>query len=230
LDEARGSLGHEERFVTSSGPIARLALALTAWSERWIPDAFIFALLATFIVLGGALVATPASLAQTVDAWGRGFWELIPFTLQMSLIIITGHVLATSKPMGRVIRAIAGWPSTPRTAVALVTVLHPGRFVVQLGIQPGVRRGAGERGRAARRRRRTIGRSPRPASWVSAASGHKGLSGSAALQMATPRRPAAADPRHRVAGRRGARRHHWLHAHDLPVAEAWCRCSSRRSS
>src|SRR4029079_12819650 len=73
---------HEERFVTSSGPIARLALALTAWSERWIPDAFIFALLATFIVLGGALVATPASLAQTVDAWGRGFWELIPFTLQ----------------------------------------------------------------------------------------------------------------------------------------------------
>src|SRR5262249_27387063 len=116
-----GAPGHEERFVTSSGPIARLALALTAWSERWIPDAFIFALLATFIVLGSALVATPASLAQTVDAWGRGFWELIPFTLQMSLIIITGHVLATSKPMGRVIHAIAGWPSTPQTAVALVT-------------------------------------------------------------------------------------------------------------
>ena len=66
--------------MTSSGPIARLALALTAWSERWIPDAFIFALLATFIVLGGALVATPASLAQTVEAWGRGFWEPVSYT------------------------------------------------------------------------------------------------------------------------------------------------------
>src|SRR4029453_6517221 len=122
FDEAQGRPGHEERFVTSSGPIARLALALTAWSERWIPDAFIFALLATFVVFGGALVATPASLAQTVDAWGRGFWELIPFTLQMSLVIITGHVLATSRPMGRVIRAVAAWPTTPRGAVALVTL------------------------------------------------------------------------------------------------------------
>jgi short-chain fatty acids transporter len=110
LDEAQGRPGHEERFVTSSGPIARLALALTAWSERWIPDAFIFALLATFIVLGGALVATPASLAQTVDAWGRGFWELI-LHAQMSLIIITGRW--PPPPMGRVIRAIA-MPSAPR--------------------------------------------------------------------------------------------------------------------
>ena len=39
----------------------------------------------------------------------------------MSLIIITGHVLATSAPMGTAIRAIAGWPRTPRGAVALVT-------------------------------------------------------------------------------------------------------------
>ena len=99
--------------MTSSGPIARLALALTAWTERWIPDAFIFALLATFVAFGAALALTPSSLVGIVDAWGRSFWELIPFTLQMSLIIITGHVLATSRPMGRVIRAIAGWPATP---------------------------------------------------------------------------------------------------------------------
>ena len=57
-----------------------------------------------------ALAATPATLPQTIDAWGRGFWDLIPFTLQMALVIITGHVLATSPPMGRLIRAIASWP------------------------------------------------------------------------------------------------------------------------
>src|SRR5207342_2769159 len=67
-----------------------------------------------------AVAITPATLTETVDAWGRGFWDLIPFTLQMALVIITGHVLATSPPMGRVIRAIASWPSTPRGAVALV--------------------------------------------------------------------------------------------------------------
>jgi short-chain fatty acids transporter len=103
------------------GPVARAALALTDWSERWLPDAFIFALLATLVVIAAALAATPSGPLQIVDAWGRGFWELIPFTLQMALIIITGHVLATSPPMGRLIRTIASWPRTPRAAVALVT-------------------------------------------------------------------------------------------------------------
>jgi short-chain fatty acids transporter len=104
------------------GTLARTALALTAWTERWLPDAFIFALVATLLVFAAAAAWTPATLGQIVDAWGGGFWELIPFTLQMALIIITGHVLATSPPMGRLIRAIAGWPRSPRGAVALVTL------------------------------------------------------------------------------------------------------------
>ena len=100
--------------------ISRLALALTDWTERWVPDAFIFALIGTLLVFVAGVALTPSSLVQVVDAWGRGFWDLIPFTLQMALIIITGHVLATSPPMGRAIRAIAAWPTTPRGAVALV--------------------------------------------------------------------------------------------------------------
>ena len=102
------------------GLVARAALALTDWTERWVPDAFIFALVATILVITAALAATPATLLQTVDAWGRGFWDLIPFTLQMALVIITGHVLASSPPMRRLIRAIASWPRSPRGAVALV--------------------------------------------------------------------------------------------------------------
>src|SRR3954471_947073 len=103
-----------------AGIVARAALALTAWTERWVPDAFVFALLATIVVVAAGVLATPSSVGQVVDAWGRGFWDLIAFTLQMALVIITGHVLATSPPMRRLIRAIASWPATPRGAVALV--------------------------------------------------------------------------------------------------------------
>src|ERR1044071_3189999 len=102
------------------GLVARAALRLTAWTERWIPDAFIFALLATVMVFVAALIWTPSTTGQVIDAWGGGFWGLIPFTLQMSLIIITGHVLATSAPMRTAIRSIAGWARTPRGAIALV--------------------------------------------------------------------------------------------------------------
>src|SRR5215218_10483953 len=92
------------------GFLARMALAMTDWTERWVPDAFVFALLATVIVVAAGVAFTPSSVPQVIDAWGKGFWELIPFTLQMALIIITGHVLATSRPMGRLIRAVAAWP------------------------------------------------------------------------------------------------------------------------
>lgn len=100
--------------------LSRIALRFTAFSERWIPDAFIFALLATFVVFGLGLGVASATPAQLVDAWGKGFWELIPFTLQMSLIIITGYVLASSPPMERAIEAIARLARSPRAAVALV--------------------------------------------------------------------------------------------------------------
>ena len=105
-----------------STPIARLALSFTAWTERWVPAAFIFALLATIVVFTAGLVATPSTLPQIVDAWGRSFWELIPFTMQMALVVITGHVLATSPPMERLIRHVAGWAHSPRGAVVLVTL------------------------------------------------------------------------------------------------------------
>jgi short-chain fatty acids transporter len=111
-----------ESSLDSTGVLARMALRLTEWTERWVPDAFIFALLGTVIVVIAALVWTASSVGQVVDAWGRGFWELIPFTLQMALIIITGHVLATSAPMGRAIRRVAAGPQTPRGAVAMVAL------------------------------------------------------------------------------------------------------------
>ena len=90
-------------MTTQPGALVRAALS--DWTERWVPDAFIFALAATGLVFAAAISATPFTAAETVDPWGRGFWELIPFTLQMSLVIITGHVLATSPPMTRAIRA-----------------------------------------------------------------------------------------------------------------------------
>jgi short-chain fatty acids transporter len=104
------------------GPLSRLALAFTDWSERWIPDAFVFALVGTFVIFALGRFVAGARVTELVDAWGKGFWELIPFTLQMALVIVTGYVLATSPPVGRLIRSLAAWPKTPRGAVTFVAV------------------------------------------------------------------------------------------------------------
>ena len=167
------------------GVVARAALALTAWTEKWIPDAFIFALLATVIVVAAALVWTPATIPQVIDAWGNGFWDLIPFTLQMSLIIITGYVLATSAPMRAAIRAIAGWPRTPRGAVALVTFFALFSSWFNWGFS--LIFSAVLAREVARRVEGVDYRALAAASFLGLGSiWAQGLSGSAALQMATP--------------------------------------------
>src|SRR4030095_11367443 len=168
------------------GIVARAALRLTAWTERWIPDAFIFALLATVLVFLAALVWTPSSPFQVIDAWGNGFWDLIPFTLQMSLIIITGHVLATSAPMGKAIRAIAGWARTPRGAVALVTFFALSTSWFNWGFS--LVFSAVLAREIARRVDGVDYRALAAASMLGLGSiWAQGLSGSAAVQMATPR-------------------------------------------
>jgi len=165
--------------------IARLALALTAWAERWIPDAFVFALLATVVVVAAAVTVTPATGPQVIDAWGRGFWELIPFTLQMSLVIITGHVLATSRPLGRAIRLLASLPQSPKTAVALVTFFTLVSSWFNWGFS--LIFSAVLAKEVARRLDGVDYRALAAASMLGLGSiWAQGLSGSAALQMATP--------------------------------------------
>ncbi|OFW44793.1 MAG: hypothetical protein A3J29_20005 [Acidobacteria bacterium RIFCSPLOWO2_12_FULL_67_14b] len=179
-EQATG-LPPEERL----GLVGRAALALTAWTERWVPDAFIFALLGTAIVVVAALVWTPATAGQVVDAWGAGFWGLIPFTLQMSLIIITGHVLATSTPMRKVIVTIARWPQTPRGAVALVAFFAMASSWFNWGFS--LIFSAVLAREVARRVPRVDYRALAAASFAGLGSiWAQGLSGSAALQMATP--------------------------------------------
>ena len=158
---------------------------MTAWSERWVPDAFIFALVATVIVVAAGTCATPSTLAEVVDAWGLGFWELIPFTLQMALVIITGHVLATSPPVGRLIRAAASRPRTPRQAVVLVTVFALLSSWINWGFS--LVFSAVLAREVARRVAGVDYRALAAASFLGLGSiWAQGLSGSAALQMASP--------------------------------------------
>ena len=130
------------------------------------------------------IAATPSSLGQVIDAWGSGFWELIPFTLQMALIIITGHVLATSAPMSRLIRVLASWPRTPKSAVAMVALFAMASSWFNWGFS--LVFSAVLAREVARRHEGVDYRALAAASFLGIGSvWAQGISGSAALQMAT---------------------------------------------
>jgi short-chain fatty acids transporter len=165
------------------GLIARVAAACTAWAERWIPDAFVFALAATFLVLVAAM-ATGAKPLTVLEMWGGGYWELLQFTLQMALIIITGYVVATTRPVYRVIAAIAAIPKTPRGAVALVAFFAMATSWLNWGFS--LIFSAMLAKEVARTLRGVDYRAVAASSFLGLGSvWAQGLSGSAALQMAT---------------------------------------------
>ncbi|MDI3298111.1 MAG: TIGR00366 family protein [Bacillota bacterium] len=94
-------------------------MGLADWAERWFPDALVFALAAIVVVFAAGL-AVGSTPAELVKDFGDGFWGLIPFTMQMTMIIVGGYVVASSPPVRRLIAWLATLPRSPRGAVAFI--------------------------------------------------------------------------------------------------------------
>jgi short-chain fatty acids transporter len=110
------------RRTSADGPLlARAGAAISDACERYFPDAFVVALLAVLLVvaLGLLLGEKPASL---VTHFGSSFWSLVPFTMQMALVIVGGFVVASSPPVARLIGRLSAIPKSPRSAVAFVAL------------------------------------------------------------------------------------------------------------
>ncbi|HEU5161505.1 MAG TPA: TIGR00366 family protein [Thermoanaerobaculia bacterium] len=104
---------------SSNALLARAGMRIADACERWFPDAFVFALAAVLVVFAGGL-ALGEGPAKLVTEFGNGFWLLVPFTMQMALVIVGGFVVASSPPLARLIRALATVPKTSRGAVGFV--------------------------------------------------------------------------------------------------------------
>ena len=112
----------EKGGATPDQPLVRFGLKLANWSEKWFPDPLVFAFLGIVVVFvaGLALHQSPVKLAIQ---GGKNFWALVPFTMQMVMIIIGGYIVASTPIVYRAIHALAGVPKTPRGAIALVALL-----------------------------------------------------------------------------------------------------------
>jgi short-chain fatty acids transporter len=85
--------------------------------ERVVPDAITTSILLLVILFVIALsIGTP--LASTVDAYYRGLWNLLAFTMQMTLILVLSLVLGATPFFKRVIIAVS---QLPRTVPQVVT-------------------------------------------------------------------------------------------------------------
>jgi short-chain fatty acids transporter len=115
------------------GALERFGLWLAAWSEKWFPDAWVFALVGiVFVFCFGLLIGE--SPAKLVLEGGKSFWILIPFTMQMALIIIGGYVVATTPAVYAIIQKVAGITTKPRVAIAWIAFFSMATSLISWGL------------------------------------------------------------------------------------------------
>ena len=92
--------------------------------ERMIPDPFVLAILITVVVaLLSVAFAPQASAAHLIGGWYKGFFDILTFAFQITLILVTGHAFAHAPFVQRLFKALVSVARTPNQAAALVFVL-----------------------------------------------------------------------------------------------------------
>ena len=93
--------------------------------NRWLPDAFLFAVILSIIVYIGAMFATGMGPLKVLNAWGSdtGFWDLLSFSMQMALVLVFGSAMASAKPCKKALRAAAGLCHNNMQAIVVTTFI-----------------------------------------------------------------------------------------------------------
>jgi short-chain fatty acids transporter len=114
--------------------LQKLASASTRWSTRWVPDAWVIAVILTIVAYVLGLIFTKATAFQLIQNWGSGFWTLLSFGMQMALVIMTGYILATTPFFSRLLNGLAGLPKSNKGAIAMMALVSMGLAWINWGL------------------------------------------------------------------------------------------------
>ncbi|TKJ00676.1 short-chain fatty acid transporter, partial [Bacillus cereus] len=96
--------------------LTRCANIFSRWSQKYVPDAFVIAVLLTLFTFIIALLMNPSNPYKIVKSWGDGFWTYLTFTMQMVLLMVTGMTLASVPFINRALQSVAKLADTPQKA------------------------------------------------------------------------------------------------------------------
>lgn len=99
-----------------------LARVFSRVAERYLPDAFVFLFFLTMIVFVLGLVSGSGPRA-VLDYWGEGFFTILEFTMQSTLMLVTGYALAKTPPVHRALRRFARVPRNEFQIIAFTVLV-----------------------------------------------------------------------------------------------------------
>lgn len=109
--------------MASNSLANRFTSALDRGVQKWLPDPLVIVLAITIIIFLCGIIFQGAGPVAMLTYWGDGFWALLSFAMQMMLVLVTGHVLASSPVVKNSLDKLAGFAKTPGQAIVLVTLV-----------------------------------------------------------------------------------------------------------
>lgn len=91
--------------------------------QRYLPDPFLFAVILTLVVFVLGIITTGQGPVRMIDHWTNGFWKLLAFSMQMALVLVTGHTMANAPVFKKGLSYLAKIAKTPNQAILAVTIV-----------------------------------------------------------------------------------------------------------
>jgi short-chain fatty acids transporter len=89
--------------------------------ERFVPDAITTSVL-LLLAVSILSLAIGNSVSATIDAYYRGLWMLLAFTMQMTLILVLSLILASTTTFRKTVVTLSRLPRNTRQVVALAVL------------------------------------------------------------------------------------------------------------
>ena len=105
------------------GKLTKITDFFTEIMRRFLPDPFVFAIILTLLAMIMAFFIEGQAPLNILQNWGDGFWSLLAFTAQMTVILAMGYVLATAPIIDRFLDKVVGTVKTPRQAIIMATLV-----------------------------------------------------------------------------------------------------------
>ncbi|HES9439309.1 TPA: hypothetical protein VPJ47_06935 [Streptococcus pyogenes] len=95
---------------------------------KWMPESLFICFILTFLVLTMSVLMTDSPFIGTektggiIYGWVNGFWGLLSFAMQMTILLATGNAVASSPPAHKMFKSPAKLPQT-RTQIFIFSIV-----------------------------------------------------------------------------------------------------------
>ncbi|MDO9636920.1 MAG: TIGR00366 family protein [Pseudotabrizicola sp.] len=91
--------------------------------SRYMPDPLVVAIILTALTVVFAMLSQGTGFMEVTQYWGDSFWSLLAFTMQMTIILLAGYILARTPLVNWLMDKLIAPVTTPRGAIIAATMI-----------------------------------------------------------------------------------------------------------